>query len=190
MSLIFFISPISSVQLLTHVWLFATPWTIARQASLSITNCQSLPKPMSTESVMPSNHLILCYPLLLLPSIFLRIRVFSNESALRIRWPMYWSFSFNISPSDEHSGLICFRMDWLALLNPFKDLRSVQQVFGGAVFLLEAQWRNERSDKWGKPHSKELHNVLWRRCNLLCILWNHFPFVANPGRQPINQDIG
>ena len=96
-----------------HVWLFVTPWTAAHQASLSITNSQSLLKLMSIESVMPSNHLILCHPLLLLPSIFPSIRVFSNESALCIRWPKYWSFSFNISPSNEHSGLISFRMDWL-----------------------------------------------------------------------------
>ena len=89
----------------------ATPWTAARQASLSITNSQSPPKPMSIESVMPSNHLILCRPLLLSPSIFPSIRVFSNESALHIRWPKYWSFSFNISPTNEHPGLISFRMD-------------------------------------------------------------------------------
>ena len=111
-----FISQFSSVQLLSHVRLFATPWTAARQASLSITNSQSLLKLMSIESVMPSNHLILCHPLLLLPSIFPSIRVFSNESAFRIRWPKYWSFSFNISPSNEYSGLISFRMDWLDLL--------------------------------------------------------------------------
>ena len=94
----------------------ATPWTTARQASLSITNSWSLPKPMSILSVMPSNHLILCHSLLLLPSIFPRISVFSNESALCMRWPKYWSFSFNISPSNEHPGLISFRMDWLDLL--------------------------------------------------------------------------
>ena len=106
----------SSVQLLSSVRLFATPWIAARLASLSITNFRSLPKLMSKlESVMPSNHLILCHPLLLLPSIFSSIRVFSNESVLRIRWPKYWSFSFNISPSNEHSGLI-FRMNWLDLL--------------------------------------------------------------------------
>ena len=91
-------------------------WTTACQASLSITNSWSPPKPMSIESMMPSNHLILCHPLLLLPSIFPSIGVFSNESALRIRWPMYWSFSFNISPSNEHPGPISFRMDWLDLL--------------------------------------------------------------------------
>ena len=107
----------SSVQLLSRVWLFVTPWTAACQASLSITNSQSPPKPMSIESVMPSNHLILCHPLLLLPSIFPSIRVFSNGSGLRIRWPKYWSFSFNISPSNEHPGLISFRMDWFDLLD-------------------------------------------------------------------------
>ena len=107
---------ISSVQSLSLLWLFATPWTTARQASLSITNSWSLSKLMSVELAMPSNHLILCRPLLLLPSIFPSIRVFSNESALRIRWPKYWSFSFNISPCNEHPGLISFRMDWLDLL--------------------------------------------------------------------------
>ena len=112
----FWVDGFSSVQLLSHVWLFAIPWTAAHQASLSITNSQSPPKPMSMESMMPSNHLILCRPLLLLPSIFPSIRVFSNESALCIRWPEYWSFSFSISPSNEHPGQISFRMDWLDLL--------------------------------------------------------------------------
>ena len=98
-----------------------TAWTAAHQAFLSITNSQSLPKLMSVESVMPSNHLILCCPLHLLPSIFPRIRVFSNESVLHIRWPKYWSFSFNISPSNEYSGLISFRMDWLDLLCSPRD---------------------------------------------------------------------
>ena len=106
----------NSVQSLSQVPLFGTPWTTALQASLSITNSRSLPKLMSIELVMPSNHLILCRPLLLLLSIFPSIRVFSNESALRIRWPKYWSFSFNISPSNEHSGLISFRIDCLDLL--------------------------------------------------------------------------
>ena len=101
--------------------------TAARQASLSITNCQSLPKPMSIESLMPSNHLILCRPLLLLPSIFPTIRVFSNKSALHIRWPKYWSLSFNISPSNEHPGLISFRMDWLDLLAVQGTLKSLLQ---------------------------------------------------------------
>ena len=108
----------SSVQSLSRVWLFVTPWTAAHQASLSITNSWSPPKLMSIESVMPSNHLILCCPLLLPPSIFPSIRVFSNESALCIRWPQYWSFSFNISPSNEHPGLMSFRMDCLDLLVP------------------------------------------------------------------------
>ena len=108
--------PSVQFSLLSHVWLFATPWTIACQASLSITNSQSRPKPMPIESVMPSSHLILRRSLLLLPPIPPSIRVFSNESALRIRWPKYWSFSFNISPSNEHPGLISFRMDWLDLL--------------------------------------------------------------------------
>ena len=105
----------------------ATPWTTACQASLSITNSWSLPKLMSVESVMPSNHLILICPLLLLPSIFPSIRVFSNESALHIRWPKYWSFSFNISPSNEHPGLISFRMDWLDLLTVWGTLKSLLQ---------------------------------------------------------------
>ena len=107
----------SSVQPLSCVRLFATPWTAAHQASLSITNSQSLPKPMSIESVMPSSHLNLCHPLLLLPSIFPSIRVFSNESALLIKWPKYWGFSFNISPSNEHPGLISFRIrtGWTSL---------------------------------------------------------------------------
>ena len=106
-----------------------TPWTAARQASLSITNSRSLPKLMSIESVMPSNHLILCCPLLLLPSIFPSIRVFSNESALHIRWPNYWSFSFNISPSNEHPGLTSFRMDWLDLL----AVQELSRVFSSTT---------------------------------------------------------
>ena len=105
----------------------ATPWTAARQASLSITNSRSPPKPMSIESVMPSNHLILCRPLLLLPSIFPSIRVFSNESALLIRWPKDWSFSFSISPCSEHPGLTSFRMDWLDLLAVQGTLKSLLQ---------------------------------------------------------------
>ena len=117
----------NSVQSLSRVPLFATPWTAAHQASLSITNAQSLPKLMSTELVMPSNHLILCRPLLLLPSIFPSIRVISNESALHIRWPKYWSFSFNISPSNEHSGMISFRIDQLDLLAVQGILKSLLQ---------------------------------------------------------------
>ena len=106
----------SPVQLLSHVRLFTTPWTATHQASLSITNSWSLLKLMSIKLVMPSNHLILCRPLLLLPSIFPSIRVFSNESTIQIRWPKYWSFSFSISPSNEYSGQISFRIDWFDLL--------------------------------------------------------------------------
>ena len=125
----------TSVQSLSHVRLFATPWTAARQASLSITSSQSPPKPMSTELVMPSNHLILYRPLLLLPSIFPSIRVFSNESVLRIRWPKYWSFSFNISPSNEHPELI-FRMDWLNLLAVQGTLKSLLQHHSSKASIL------------------------------------------------------
>ena len=116
-----------SVQSLSCVQLSATPWTAARQDSLSITNSGSLLTLMSIELVMPSNHLILCHPLLLLPSIFPSIRVFSNESVLHIRWPKYWSFSFSISPSNEHSGLISFRMDWLDLLAVQGTLKNLPQ---------------------------------------------------------------
>ena len=112
---------VSSVQLLSYVQFFATPWTVAHQASLSITNSRSLFKLMSIKSVMPSNHLIVCWPLLLLPSFFPSIRVFSSESVLHIRWPKYWSFSFSISPSNEYSGLISFRIDWLDLLCSPRD---------------------------------------------------------------------
>ena len=136
---------LSSVHSLSHVWLFATQWTAACQASLSITNCQSLPKLMSIESVMPSNHLILCNPLLLLPSIFPSIRVFSNESALCVRWPKYWSFSYNISPSNEHPGLISVRMDWLDLFAVQGTLKSLLQhhsskasiLWGSAFFIVQ-----------------------------------------------------
>ena len=117
----------SSVHLLSHVRLFATPWIAARQASLSITNSQSLPKLMSIESVMPSSHLILCHPLLLLPLIPPSIRVFSNESTLRMRWPKDWSFSFSIISSKEIPGLISFRMDWLDLLAVQGTLKSLLQ---------------------------------------------------------------
>ena len=117
----------SSVQSLSRARLFATPWTAACQASLSITSSWSLPKLTSVEPVMPSNHLMLCCPLLFLPSIFPSIRVFSNESALRIRWPNYWSFSFNINLSNEHSGLISFRMDWLDLLAVQRTLKCLLQ---------------------------------------------------------------
>ena len=127
----------SLVQSLSCVWLFATPWTAACQASLSITNSQSLPKVMSIELVMPSNHLILCHPLLLLPSIFPSISVFSNESALGVKWPKYWSFSFNFSPSNEHPGLISFRIYWLDLLAVQGTLKSLLQHHSSKASILQ-----------------------------------------------------
>ena len=136
-ALISFFYMFSSVQSLSRVRLFATPWTTARQASLSITNSQSPPKPMSIESVMPSNHLILCRPLLLLPPIPPSIRVFSNESTLRIRWPKYWSFSFGIIPSKEIPGLISFRMDWLDLLEVQGILKSLLQHHSSTASILQ-----------------------------------------------------
>ena len=114
-----------------------TPWTVARQASLYITNSQSSLKPMSNELVMPPKHLILCRPLLLLPSIFPSIKIFSNESALLIRWPKYWSFSYNISPSSEHPGLISFRMDWLDLLAVQETLKSLLQHHSSKASILQ-----------------------------------------------------
>ena len=146
----------SSVQSLSHVQLFATPWTTACQASLSITNSRSLPKPMSIESVMPSNHFILCHPLLL-PSIFPSIGVFSNESALHIRWPKYWSFSFNISPSNEHPGMIFLTMDWLDLSRisqessptpQFKTISSsaLSFLYSPTLTSIHDQWKNHSLD--------------------------------------------
>ena len=126
----------SSVQLLSRVWLFATTWTAAHQASLSIANSWSLLKLISIESVMPSNHLIFCHPLLLLPSVFPSIRVFSSESVLHMRWPKYWSFSFNISPSNEYSGLISFGMDWLDLLAVQGTLKSFLQHHSSEASIL------------------------------------------------------
>ena len=136
-----------------------TPWTAAHQASLSITNFQSLLKFMSNESVMPPNHLILCHPLLLLPSIIPGIRVFSNESAVHIRWPKYWSFSFSISPSNEYSGLISFRMDWLDLLAVQGTLKSLLQhhsskasilwyqfLYGPTLISIHDYWKNHSFD--------------------------------------------
>ena len=149
---------ISSVQSLSHVWLFATPWTIAHQASLSITNSQSPRKPMSVEPVMPSNHLILCCPLLFLPSMFPSIRVFSNESDLCIRWPKYWSFSFDINPSNEHPGLMSFRMDWLDLLavqgtlqesSPTPQFKSIKSL---VLSFLYSPTLTSTHDHW-KNHS-------------------------------------
>ena len=129
----------SSVQLLSRVQLFATRGTVARQASLSITNSWSLPKLMSIELVMPSNHFILCYPLLLLPSVFPSIRVFSIEPVLCIMWPKYWIFSFNICPSNEYSGLISFRIDWLNLLAVQGTLRSLLQHHSSKASFFSAQ---------------------------------------------------
>ena len=147
----------SSVQSLSRVRLFVTLWTAACQASLSITNSRSPPKSMSIESVMPSNHLILCYPLLL-PSIFCIIRVFSNESVLRIRWPKYWSFSFNISLSNEHSRLISFRMDWLDLLAVQGTLKSHFQHYGSEASILQ------HSDLYS-PTLTSIHNY-WKNHTL------------------------
>ena len=127
---------ISSVQLLSHVWLFVTPWTAACQASLSITNSWSLLKLTSIELVMPSNHLILCCPLLLLPSVLPSIRVFLIESVLRSKWPKYWSFSFSISPSSEYSGLISFKIDWFDLLVSQGTLRSLLQHHSSKASIL------------------------------------------------------
>ena len=127
------------VQSLSHVWLFVTPWTAARQASLSITNSRSLLKLLSIELVMPFNHLNLFHPLLLPPSIFPSIRVFFSESALHIRWPKYWSFSFNISPSNGHSGLISFTMDWLDLLAVQETLKHLLQHHSSKASIL---WRS------------------------------------------------
>jgi len=126
----------SSVQSHSRVWFFVTPWTAAHQASLSITNCQSLLKLMSIDMGMPSNHLILCRPLLLLPSIFPSIRVFSTESVLHIRWPKYWNFSFGISPPNEYSGLISYRMDCLDLLAVQGTLKSLLQHHSSKVSIL------------------------------------------------------
>ena len=148
----------SPLQSLSHVWLTATPWTAARQASLSITNSQSPPKPMSIESVMPPNHLILCHPLLLLPLIFPGIRVFSNESALRIRWPKYWSFSFYISPSSEHPGLISFRMDWLISLQS----KGLSRVFSNTTVQKHPFFSTQLSLQ-SNPHTQHDH---WKNHSL------------------------
>ena len=141
----------SSVQSFSRVWLFETPWIAARQASLSITNSRSLLKLMPIESVMPSNHLIFCRPLLLLPPIPPSIRVFSNESTLHMRWSKYWSFSFSVSPSSEHPGLISFRMDWL-------DLLAVQ---GTLKSLLQHHTLTSIHDHW-KNHSLDQMDLCWQ----------------------------
>ena len=152
-------SQFSSVQSLRLVRFFSTPWTTAHQASLSITNSRSLPKLISIESVMPSNHLILCRPLLLLPPISPSIRVFSNESTLCMRWPKYWSFSFSISPSNEYPGLISFRMDWLDLLEcrgsqessptpQFKNINSLvlSFLYSPTLMSMPDYWKNHNFD--------------------------------------------
>ena len=141
---------IGSVQSLSHVRLFVTPWTAARQASLSITNSRSPLKLMSIESVMPSNRFILCCPILLLPSIFPSIKFFSNESVLHIRWPKYWSFSFSINPSNEYSGLIFFRIDWLDLLavqgtqkfSPTPQFKSISFLHSPTLTSIHNHWKN------------------------------------------------
>ena len=133
----FTILQLCSVQSLSRIWPFATPWTIAHQAFLSITNSWSLLKLVSIELVMPSNHLIFCRSLLLSPTIFLSIRVFSNESVLHIRWPKYWSFSFNISASNKYSGLISFRMDWLDLFAAQGTLKSLLQHHSSKASILQ-----------------------------------------------------
>ena len=150
----------------SRVWLFVTPWTAARQASLSITNSRSLLKLMSIESVMPSNHLILCRPRLLLHSILPSITVFSNESVLCIKWPKYWSFSFSISPSNEYSGLISFRMDWFDLLAVQGTLKSLLQHHfasgrGRKKFLMEAEWVCSKGPLTGRAGYQVTLVQLW-----------------------------
>ena len=154
--LMYIVVQFSSLPSLSHVRLFATPWTAAPQASLSITNYRSPPKTMSIESVMPSNHLILCPPLLLPPSIFPRIRVLTNESILCIRCPKYWSFSFSISPSNEHPGLISFRMDWLDLIAVQGTLKSLLQhqfkiIHSSVLSFLSSPTLTSMHDYWKKP---------------------------------------
>ena len=167
----------NSVQSLSHVRLFAFWWTAPCQASLSIVNSRGLLKPMSIESVMLSNHLILCHPLLLSPSIFPRIRVFSNESTLHIRWPKYWSFSFSISPSNEHPGLISFRMVWLDLLAIQGTLKSLLQHHNSKHQFFSAQLSlssNSDIHTWllekPKPWLDGLLLAKWCLCFLICCL--------------------
>ena len=177
---------ISSAQLLSRVRLFATPWTVARQGILSITNSRSPPKPMSIELVMPSNHLIFCRPLLLLPSIFPRIRVFSNESALRIRWPKDWSFSFHISPSSEHPGMVSFMMDWL-------DLCAVQGTLKSLL-----QHHSSKASIYFQPYfssvplnSTTLVPKMWMQFSLIQVIsiWNvwFYFFFSYPSTTTINE---
>ena len=151
----------SSVQLLSHLQLFVTQWTAACQASLSITNSQSLLKLMSIELVMPSNHLILCHPLLILPSIFPSIRIFSSESVLHIRWPKYWSLSFSISPSNEYPGLISFRVDWLDLL----AVQETQESFP------TPQFKSINSSALRFPYSPTLTSIHTTRKTIALTRW-------------------
>ena len=155
---------VESVQLLSRVRLFATSWIAARQASLSITNSQSLLKLMSIKSVMTSSHLILCHPLFLLPLISPSIRVFSNESTLRIRWPKYWSFSLSISPFNDHPGLISFRMDWLDLLAVQGTLKSLLNIIVqkfSAFSFLHSPILISIHDYW-KNHSLDQTDLCWQ----------------------------
>ena len=158
-----------SVQSLSCVQLFATPWNAACQASLSITSSQSLLKLMSIESVMLSSHLILCRPLLLSPSIFPSIRIFSNELAVHIRWPKYWSFSFSISPSNEYSGLISFRIDWFALLAVQGTLKSLSQCHSSKTSVLQCWYQVN-----GKLYISGCTRV---QCQLdsMLLCWMYFP---------------
>ena len=165
---------ISSIQLLSHVWLFVTPWTAACQASLSITNSQSLLKLMSIESVMPFNHLILCRPLLLLPSICPSIGVFSDESVLRIRWPKYWSFSFSISPSNEYSQLISFRMDSLQSKGLSRDFSNTtvqkHQFFSTQLSLWSNSYIHTRLVEKPKLWLCGPLSAKWCLCFIICCL--------------------
>ena len=169
---------ISSVQLLSRVWLFATPWTASWQVSLSITSYWSLFKLMSIELVVSSNHLVVCYPRPILLSIFPSIRVFSNESALQIRWPKYWSFSFSISPSKEYSGLISFRIDWFYLLAVQGTLKSLPQHHSSKTSILQCsdffivQLSHPYIHGYWKNHSFNYVDLCWQRrhCFLICCL--------------------
>ena len=158
-------NPFSSVQLLSHVWLFAIPWTVAHQASLSFNNSQSLLKHIPTDSLTPSNHLIRCCPFLLLTSIFPSIGVYSDESVLHIRWPKCWSFSFSISPSNEYSGLISFRIDWFDLL-AVQGLSSLLQHHSSKAYFFSAQLYDPTlisTDDYWKNHSFDCTDLCWQR---------------------------
>ena len=187
---------ISSVQPLSRVQLFVTPCTAAHQASLSITNSQSLLKLVSIESMMPSNHLILSHPLFLPPSIFPRISVFSNESVLHIRWPKYWSFSFSISPSNEYSGLISFRMDWLDLLAVQGALKSLLQHHSSkaSIFWRSAFFIVQLSHPYmtaGKTIALTRRTVYNLRNDFVCLDYNfsEWQFIQARGQSPVMQTL-